>query len=314
MRCQYKFKVHGLIKPNTMIAFEIDDYRFEFTLENSALKELHLSFPIDGSELPAIEPTKAEGISLSIKMVHPRWSEVETIIRQIESSWSLWGLEWIDISGHDMTLIPENEVEKSKIDVFGFKLDRREWKVEEIEPVGFDLLARTIIHAVKEKKHDVVMSFFRRGTNDIKREEYIEAFYDYYFMLESYFGNGKTKNAAIEKQMQSSDSLITHISEILNDPRYEQGLPSELRARYRRDYSVSASEFITKIVKLRGFLHHHNTKRKDGWDPGKQSAYKLEAFMLQDICLKVAMGIINKPIFSDEMVSMYRELISKRKL
>lgn len=245
-----------------------------------------------------------------IKIVHPRWEELVTIIRQIQGMWSLWGCESIDISGHKIKWLPESEEEKQLIQLNDFQVGKHEYKPEEIDFIGFDLLARPVITAVKDKNHDVVLSFFRRGTNDIKRDEYIEAFYDFYFMLESHYGNGKTKNTAIERELISSELLEGYINKIVKNPNYVYTLPTELRAKFNKEYSVTTVEFIKKIVKLRGFLHHHNTKRKNGWDPGKQIAYKLEAFMLQSICINVGMEILDKSVFSERIINEYKNLFS----
>lgn len=314
MRCQYKFKLNGQVKPNQNTDFEIDDYRFEFVLKDNLIDYIVVSFPVSHHDIPQVKESEIPGVNFSINIVHPRWEELETIMRQIEGMWSLWGVESIDISGHEIEWIPENELEKELIQLNNFQAGRHKFTPDEIEPIGFDLLVRPIITAVKDKNHDVVLSFYRRGTNDIKREEYIEAFYDFYFMLESHYGNGKTKNTAIEREMVSSSKLEVFINKILRDPKYVYSLPSELRAKYIAEYSLTSSEFIKKIVKLRGFLHHHNTKRKDGWDPGKQSAYKLEAFILQNICINVAMDILNNSVFSDRIVNEYKNLFSNKKL
>jgi len=308
MRCQYTFKLHGQVKPKEITAFEVDDFRFEFILESTLIDSIIVSFPVSQDQVPRINKSKTAGVKFDINIVHPRWDELETIIRQIEGMWSLWGVESIDISGHTIKWLPESKAEKELIELNDFQVGRREFTPEEIEPVSFNLLARPIITAVKDKKHDVVLSFFRRGFNDIRRAEYIEAFYDFYFMLESHYGNGKTRNTAIERELISSKSLETYINKIIKDNNYMNRLPVELRLKFSQEYRITASEFIKKIVKLRGFLHHHNTKRKNGWDPGKQTAYKLEAFLLQDICLNVSMEILDKTIFTERIVNEYKRI------
>lgn len=86
----------------------------------------------------------------------------------------------------------------------------------------------------------------------------------------------------------------------------------ELRAKYQRDYGgLTVSAFIEKIVKLRGFLHHHNNKRRDGWQPTKQDNYRLEAFMLQDICCRVGVELFYESVQEANAKAVYRELIEK---
>lgn len=311
MRCQYTFKLHGQIKPKEIIAFEVDDFRFEFVLENTLIDSIVVSFPIGSDDVPKIDESKTEGVKFDIKFVYPRWNELEVIIRQIEGMWSIWGLESIDISSNTIKWIPESEEEKEQIKIYKFQMDKIKFKPEDIEPVGFNLLARPIISAVRDKNHDVVLSFFRRGSNAIKKAEYIEAFYDFYFMIESHYGNGKTRNSAIEKELISSKYLEGYINKLLKNNKYIYSLPTELREKFKIEYSLTSQEFIKKIVKLRGFLHHHNTKRNNGWDPDKQTTYKLEAFLLQDICLNVSMEILDKTIFTDRIVNEYKKMFGK---
>lgn len=298
------------MQPETLRDFNVNDYRFEFVLENNAISKIMISFPITKDELPSISQSDLPGSPPNITTTSPRWEQLSIMVKQIENTWAIWGLERIQWRNHKIEWIPENDDEKNLIVLSSFEVKPTSGSNYSKQKTGFDLLARPIISAVKSPNYDPTLAFIRRGTNDIRVGDYIEAFYDFYFALESKFGNGKTKNYQIEKELLKSLALKRIISKQINDEKYVLSLPTELRKKFKEKYfGISAEQFIKKIVNLRGFLHHHNPKHKDSWDPNDQEPYKLEAFVLQDISLPLAMSCIKNNVFTEEMENKYYEVI-----
>lgn len=303
MRCKYSFKINGRIKPVHLVSFEVGIYKFEFALEKGFIREIQVSYSMSDSE-PTLIQNPVPGVAMAINIKSPLLREIEEIIRSIEGLWTFWGVESIDTSFPKHEWIAETEEEKQKLQLFGFNEGRKELEDHEISPISFDLLVRPIISAVKTKKHDVILVFYRRGCNDVKQEEFIEAIYDFYFVLESAFANGKNKNYAVKKEFLKSKKLRKYI-----ENTQEELLKSSDRSRYKILLEgKSVDELIKFMVDTRGFLHHHTQKRKDIWNPEKQGRFKTEAFFFQRLCCRIAFDIFTQRTNDDEVIKEYRAL------
>ncbi|KKO45777.1 hypothetical protein WG68_08660 [Arsukibacterium ikkense] len=312
MRCKYTFEVDGTVKPERIMAFELDDFRFEFEVTDGFITKIFLSFPIDISELPTIEKAAFELITPQINLSYPKFNEVIEIVSGIEGSWSLWGAERIDIDEPLISFEAESKYEETLITINNIKVSIADFDHSNLPRIPPELLIKPIIASVKEKSHDVRLSFYRRGMLDLKSREYIEAFYDFYLMLESTFSEGKTKNSQIEQKLVESTILRDCVLQTVLSSGYANTLPHELKPLYVRKYdSLKYEEFIKKLVSIRGFLHHHNMKRSDNWSPTKQGTYRLEATMLSEICCRVGMHIFFETNERTKTDGAYSELIKR---
>lgn len=311
MRCRYKFKVNGKVKPAAFLDFVVQDYKFEFVIDNEFIKYLCISFPVTKKDIPRLRDSNQPGIKLHMNLTSPRLYEIEKIVRQIEGFWSIFGVKSIDVLEPEIEWIPENDEDRNELKLYSYKLSSAV-KDEDIGPIPFDLLARPIIASVQKKQHDLVLSFYRRGLLDMNNQEYIEAIYDFYFILESAYGEGKTKNIAIEKSFINSEELIQNISQVKYECEHGDTIGQNMRPKYNKEYlNYSPQEWVKKFVKLRGFLHHHNSKNRGIWDPGKQKSYHLEAYILLNICHKYILSIFSNEAYSFEtekvLFDIYKE-------
>lgn len=220
MRCRYTFEIKGRIKPQQICSFEVDDFLFEFDVERGFIRNIRVSFEITDHELPSVINHPQPGITLHVNVTSPRIYEVEEIMRQIEGMLSFWGVESIGIRRPKHEWIAENEEEKEKLQIFNFSVGFQELKDNEIMPVSFDLIARPIIASVKAKQHNVLLSFNKRGRVDVKNQDYIEAIYNFYFVIESYYAGGKNKNYAVEKALKESPEFIENIRSVLGTKNF----------------------------------------------------------------------------------------------
>jgi hypothetical protein len=311
----YTFDLEGELRPERLLAFELDDFCFEFEVDKNSGKvcQLMVSFPINSNEVATYRHSPNKDINSHINLNRPRWDIVQDMVLQISGMWGIWGLQGILVNDALTTFIPESEEDKLAISVNNFRVSRtKKPYLEDLPRLKPEYIILPIITAVQRKSHDVRLSFYRRGLKDVLNGEYIEAFYDFYFMLESTYGEGKTKNTHIQKKFLESEFLSSTIEETVLSSQYKYSLPAELRSRYQVDYAgLTVSTFIEKIVKLRGFLHHHNNKRHDGWQPTKQDDYRLEAFMLQDICCRVGVELFYESVEESNAKAVYQELVEK---
>ncbi|TRW48713.1 hypothetical protein FM042_06940 [Aliidiomarina halalkaliphila] len=311
----YTFELVGALRPERLLAFELDDFRFEFGVDKDSgeVRELMISFSVHANDVATYSDSSNDKIKAHINLSQPRWERVVEMVHHISGMWGIWGLQDVLVNEATTTFIPESDKDKLAITVNNFKVKRaRQPFLGDLPRLKPEYVVMPIITAVKMKNHDVRLSFYRRALQDVLNGEYIEAFYDYYFMLESTYGEGKTKNTHIQKKFLESELLSSTIEETVLSKQYKYSLPAELRSRYQVDYAgLTVSTFIEKIVKLRGFLHHHNNKRCDGWKPTKQDDYRLEAFMLQDICCRVGVELFYESVEESNAKAVYQELVEK---
>jgi hypothetical protein len=117
------------------------------------------------------------------------------------------------------------------------------------------------------KAHDitVVASFWREGESDWVSGKFINAFFNYYFILEGLYGNKKTKNKQIEAEMLKSRGLLAQIEKFNKGQHPLQHL--QQLAKMLNVTGVPASQgLIGLLVSTRGKLHHfqNNPHREQG--------------------------------------------------
>ncbi len=310
MKCKYKFKINGKIKPSHVFPIKARGATYEFEInEFGVATHIWATIKTDDERYwPSItkSPTPGVAFHLNIKE-NPLMFFVIMELRTIEGLLSLYGVYSIDLHHPKMEWIPENEQEKEKLKVFNYKTDITEIPDNEIRPTPFDIIARSIIGADKGFAVEVALSFYRKGRIDIEEKRYIEAIYDFYFLIESTYGNGKFKKKQISAEFKNSKILIKSIMSAQNEPGSRILSNSKLKQEYETKYKNKSPEnIIDQIIELRGFLHHHTSKRKGIWHPENQDKYKLDALFIQLISYNVAFRLSEVCVFDEEVIRTYQ--------
>jgi len=135
---------------------------------------------------------------------------------------------------------------------------------------------------------------------------YIEAYYDFYFVLETLYGSGKTKNSAIEKEFLSSKELMSAISAVKCDSELIKGIKATQREEFVEKYKDKpVDDIIRKLISLRGFLHHQNPKHPDAWTPDNQERCHLDSIFLMHVTYSVIWNVVDKYIYDDSVLESY---------
>src|SRR5205814_983136 len=119
--------------------------------------------------------------------------------------------------------------------VFSYKVTTEPVHDSEVRSTPFDVLARAIIAADAATDIEVPLNFFRRGMLDVYGRNYIEAIYDFYFILETLFGEGKFKTDAVSAAFLNSSQLRSCVERAIMDP----GPMITLDARVRPSFEHS---------------------------------------------------------------------------
>lgn len=231
---------------------------------------------------------KLEAINIS----DPRSEWADREASSISAYLSLYGARGINTDAFKIDWIPENQDERENLHLMSFSHQAADDVDLPREIIPPEVIARCI--AVAQSDPDLVeaLTFFQYGHADMNQSRYVDAFYDFFFVLESLFANGKFKSHAVKEEFRNSIELQETIAPIIQENSREA-------AFLRRDNSElwkthcdgkTCKQISDFLVDTRGTLHHHNKKMRRKWSPTRQREYKFHAELIDQIasslCLK----------------------------
>lgn len=285
----YRFPVDCQIKPNFTFPISQSGYVWEFETTEGRWTHLRVTVPLPEEwHWPKVTLNPAPGFKFLIdpNMVHLPFLRV--YVRSIQSVMSLYGVNSINTTSFEAKWIAESEDERRKLHLTSWGPEKEHPAADDGHRFPFDMLARTILGGIVEGRIEMPLSFFRRASSALVEREYIQAIYGFFFVIESLFGEGKSRTAQLRAALENSKYLSDAITTILKRCPTTRQSESFLRQDFAKKFApMSVSQYISHIVELRGFLHHHTHKRRDIWHPENQEKYQLDALILADICYRV---------------------------
>lgn len=161
----------------------------------------------------------------------------------------------------------ESEEERSMADIFSVHM------TEEYDKKSVKLTQNALEKIVGVSgRFDMLiapMAFWREGTIDYHAFRYINAFFNFYFILEGLYGDGKTKNRDVEEQFANSAVLRKAVEDQIQrykadrNPYHRDRITKLLKDRSKE---LDVDGIIHLLVKMRGELHHftNNPNRPQG--------------------------------------------------
>jgi hypothetical protein len=211
------------------------------------------------------------------------FQELESIL-SFASGGALESIEW-DAPKEDF--IPETEDEERKVHVKSFQFRKKypEWPVF-IGEESFDAIIRS-----KERYSSVMvaLAFLREGVNEFSSRRYINAFYNFYFVLEDLYGERKTKNWAIEKEFRNSKELRKWIRWAIKDNLNKYVRHRTNIEKFCKEEKVlyDIDGLISLVVNVRGNLHHYSSgSSKHKGTPFNHEDFESIAFLTMGLALK----------------------------
>lgn len=314
MRCKYRFSVHGRIRLSATLPLICRGVTYELVRNSGGVIEAidaTVSVP-NPDEWPKSTPSPQPGVHLGIHVSSPQLPFIQVELRVVEGLLSLYGLEGIDVENPAQSWHPDTEDEKKSLHIFSFSHSLQHLSDNELYPAPFDLVARSFLAALSAKDIELPLSFFRKGRIDSRERRYIEAFYDYYFVLETVYAEGKSRNNAVKDAMKGNAELLALVKKALTDELLIDMMKREpkLKAAFDKSYAnKSASEVIDHLVEIRGFLHHHNAKRPGIWHPEDHKRFEIDALLIERIAFAVVFALSEPFIFSEETILAYQQAV-----
>jgi hypothetical protein len=305
MKYQCSFKVKSAIRLHSSIQFERNGKLYSLLVTQGVFDALTVTINNFPSKfLPTIRPTNDPTAKYSISI--PKNEFIDDIIselRTIEGALSVWGVERILFDSLEEKWIPETEEERNALDLFSFSSSKQHISLQNMGVSPADLIVRSILFANQMQNLEIPLAFYRKGKNALISEQYITAIYELFFVLESLFGNGKFKSEQLSEEFLRSEEISRAISR-LREPKYAGSMfEKRIYDSVKRDFWGGNKDVIEKLVKLRGFLHHHTSKRKGIWHPEKQEKFLIEAWALQFIVFDILMNRINEVVFDKNNIA-----------
>jgi hypothetical protein len=211
------------------------------------------------------------------------FQELESIF-SFETKGSLQNIRWDEPKEE---VIPETDEEKAQVSVTGFHL-KKEY------PKYNTTLDEKTFESIVQSKHLYVSlvvpkAFYREGINEFHLRRYINAFYNFYFVLEDSYGQGKTRNKNIASAFKNSwefkESLEWVIKNHIDKNERHRANIQKFCAEEKVEYDVDG--LIELLQKVRGNLHHYSSKSsKRVGSPFNHDDFESIAFLTMGLALR----------------------------
>jgi hypothetical protein len=321
MKCTYRFQVVGILRLKKSHPIPMNGRLYTFVPDEKThqANALVVEVPADNrNDWPTFSmlvppPTDPRAPKYSMVFKSPNYSEVMDDVRAIEAILSLQGVDKIEMDEVTVEFLPETPEERNSLDVSSFQMTFGDHDVTNFPPKSFDVLARSVLAAAELKHLRTAMSFFGKGNLDMKSRRYIDAFYDFFFVIETLFADGKSRTLAMKESFAKSPVLLASTKAVIKDEAsyFSQQRSTMENRRFCDLYARSDPiETLASLIEMRGHLHHHASKRPGIWDPSQESTFKVDSIVLQMIAFKVLWSLAEDSIFSERAIRRYQNLFT----
>lgn len=247
---------------------------------------------------PGVQDIKCDFI---IKRDTNLYEDMINDFQKLESLLSINNLKKIHWETPKEEYIPESKEEKDALKMLSFNYTKK--YSDPPTHLREQDLAKTIRTKDRYETLMIPLSFFREGVNEFKQYRYINAYYNFYFIIEGLYGSGKTKNKDVEREFLKSKEFMQIAEDVKkefidNDKEYLNNINSLL---IERQQPYSTESIIRLIVKIRGEIHHYTGKKKSIGIPFNHRYFKYIAFVVQALALR---SILEKTVEINECEKM----------
>jgi len=282
MRYKATATVEGHIHLDRGISFQKKDLVFEFVVgQDNRLERITIWKDIIGKDIEKYrgEIYRKDGI-IHINMGGDAELEEKIIneFRLLESNLSFisrGALKKIDWENVEEEFISQNEEEKQIVTVYSFKSSKGKYLRTKAK-INERVLEHYVIEGQKYDELAIPKAFWREGFNHHKNGQYIQAFYNYYFIIEGFYANGKTGKKEVLKEFSRSKELLHVLNKTLEkfDEKNRHG--KKLRSMLEEINCASNNAGLSKLLfRVRGRVHHFSNKsRKTVGTPFNQKEFE----------------------------------------
>ncbi|HZT69309.1 MAG TPA: hypothetical protein VFC10_06135 [Terriglobia bacterium] len=137
--------------------------------------------------------------------------------------------------------------------------------------------------ALKAQDLTVVASFWREGESDWIAGKFINAFFNYYFVLEGLFANHKTDRKQVKKEMLRSPGFVQIIEKFNKDQHPVDHLRAIAKALNISE-APTTEQVVDLLISTRGLLHHfQNNPHREQGSPLVHDRYEGIAYLARQL-------------------------------
>ncbi len=260
MKVSLKCKIRTDARSNGDVSLDSPAGLLTFHVDSSS-RVTHVSISrqveIRPEDLPRFRTVEPGHHELSIPP-HPIVDELKATLQGIEGFGSVFlGIQKIEWETPEIRWTPESDSEKGAVELFSISSSRE--YAPDVIPLDEKFIRAVAEMCQKNPRLIVPMAFYREGSNEYRSFRYINAFYNWYFVLEDLYGKGKSKNKHVENAFLSSPVLAQAVDFAVREfkqksyERHRTNLEMELGSCGRK---LEPKDLVRHLVWTRGRLHH----------------------------------------------------------
>jgi hypothetical protein len=180
---------------------------------------------------------------------------------------------------------PESDEESKQLEVLRWVITQSVGGAR--QEITLEQLGLTVLTAIRTADLTTILAFHREGSKDMRDLRYVSAFFNFYFVLEGLFGNGKTKNDAVRGEFKRSTRLVAAIQSMI-DQRLppscgeDEGVLERLR---RMNKPCTPDSIIDLLVLTRGDVHHNvGNPKRPGASPLVVAKFQTFSMFCMNLC------------------------------
>ena len=211
------------------------------------------------------------------------FQELESIF-SFDTNGALKSIRWDEPKEE---VIPETDEEKTRVSVSGFHFKK------EYPDYHTKLDEKTFERIVQTKQLYISLvvpkAFYREGINEFHLRRYINAFYNFYFVLEDLYGQGKTKNKDVISAFKNSTEFKEYLEWVIKNhiDTHERHQANIQKFCSEEKVAYNVGGLIELLQKVRGNLHHYSTKSsKRVGSPFNHEDFESIAFLTMGLALR----------------------------
>jgi len=306
MKIKYIFPVESDIRLNDHWPIFFGNYKYEFFTEEYKLYKISVEIDHNNQEhWPSISTTERDGLKVLSSIntgQHQHLPFIQTDLLVLQGLIAIHAIRFnIDFENYKIEWLPENKAEQEALAMPYIKASS---VPRTMRAFDFDLLARSIYSMGEANNLEIPLSFFKHGQTAFDDELYIQAYYNYFFVLEYLFGEGKFKRIELQESFLKSDILVQAVkSERSIFLEHFKGTKNNFYILIQNN--ATTKEVLWELINLRGLLHHQNPKNKKSWNPNQPHHHQAEVEYLRYICYSIVFNLSKHITFSEDKSIKY---------
>lgn len=309
MKCAFTFAVEGQLRLAHTRPIPTKFGVYEFVVQDNRVTAIKVTVQLSPTDWPRATKDPAPGIRAHIATNVTCLPFIQQDLKTLQGLLCPFGLHSIDWSQPEVEWLPETDDERSALSIYSFKM--RSEPVQIKECTSFDVAARAALSASKAYGTQVPLNFFRRAMLDVIKRAHVDAIYDFYFVLETLYADGKFKSNDVKSAFRANAELMECVRQALAEPPPSDILGRQRVSEYQERFGrMTPNELVDHLVDVRGKLHHHSMKdSRKPWHPEEQHEHELDSMMFQSVCTPLVLRLVNDHLYDDSIVEGYCKIV-----